>query len=520
MAAALELIAMAEDAGATIDFPAGYVAQCPLYAGIDVARDHDKTVLNLDEHIGDVAWTRMVLRLHATPFPKQFAILDPWVKLTRRTAIDSTGMGIALYDYLNESNGGRVMGVNFAGNNDNGVKMKTDLAIRMKKRFEKHLDRIPENTVDPQIRQELMAIKREATASGVTFDAPRIEVDTAIAGGKRKKIYSHADIFWAKALADFAADNGAISTEIHGSAPVDGAQASGGIRLMANEPIILAKPPAEEIVTAKVLESAQRSSLSLALGFGGTSNPSTIWQDMISDSSRAFGYYRELEEKDDDVGGSIEELKLSVLSRERAIVPADDSSQAIEIADFIRAQFDELSNFENILYSLLDAAPMGVSIAELMFDVSSDLVALTDIKDRPQELFTFGQWSEPQIGPLRFLKERLRGCCRRRARAGAEVRGLQLPAARGQSPRTSAAARRFLAELVQAADSALLAPLRREGTRHRGGEVRERCERGREEAGVVGSRDHHQLGSGGRTRQLLARRGAAHRGAQPGPGGL
>jgi phage gp29-like protein len=173
---------------------------------------------------------------------------------------------------------------------------------------------------------------------------------------------------------------------------------------MANEPIILAKPPAEEIVTAKVLESAQRSSLSLALGFGGTSNPSTIWQDMISDSSRAFGYYRELEEKDDDVGGSIEELKLSVLSRERAIVPADDSSQAIEIADFIRGQFDELSNFENILYSLLDAAPMGVSIAELMFDVSSDLVALTGIKDRPQELFTFGQWSEPQIGPLRFLK--------------------------------------------------------------------------------------------------------------------
>jgi hypothetical protein len=62
-----------------------------------------------------------------------------------------------------------------------------------------------------------------------------------------------------------------------------------------------------------VLESAQRSSLSLALGFGGTSNPSTIWQDMIGDTQRAFGYYRELEEKDDDVGGAIEELKLSVL---------------------------------------------------------------------------------------------------------------------------------------------------------------------------------------------------------------
>jgi hypothetical protein len=165
--------------------------------------------------------------------------------MATRTAIDSTGMGIALYDSLNEEVGGRVMGINFAGTNDHGVKMKTDLAIRMKKRFEKHLDRIPENTVDPQIRQELMAIKREATASGVTFDAPRIEVDTAIAGGKRKKVYSHADIFWAKALADFAADNGNDLDRDPRQRAVDGAQASGGILLMANDPSSSrSRPPA------------------------------------------------------------------------------------------------------------------------------------------------------------------------------------------------------------------------------------------------------------------------------------
>jgi phage FluMu gp28-like protein len=213
-----ELVAMAEDAGATILFPPDYKPRGPLYGGIDVGRISDRSTLWLDEKIGDVLWARVVMKLHAMPFPQQHRELLPFVKRATRTAIDSTGMGIALYDSLNEDVGGRVMGVNFAGNNDHGVKLKTDLAIRLKKRFEKHLDRIPENKVDPQIRQELMAIKREATASGVTFDAPRIEVDTAIAGGKRKKIYSHADIFWAKALADFAADNGAISTEIHGSA--------------------------------------------------------------------------------------------------------------------------------------------------------------------------------------------------------------------------------------------------------------------------------------------------------------
>ncbi len=60
----------------------------------------------------------------------------------------------------------------------------------------------------------LQAIKRQATASGVTFDAPRIEVDTAVAGGMKKKLFAHADKFWAKALADFAADTGSVSNEV------------------------------------------------------------------------------------------------------------------------------------------------------------------------------------------------------------------------------------------------------------------------------------------------------------------
>lgn len=199
-----ELVALAEDDGATLDWPEGYVATGPLYAGIDVARDRDKTVLWLDEMIGDVAWTRLVLRLHAMPFPQQHKKTEPWVQLASRTAIDSTGMGIALYDYLNESAPGRVMGINFAGSDDQGVKIKTDMAIRMKQRYEKHLCRIPR---DAEVRQALMAIKREATASGVRFDAPRIEIDSAVAGGPRRKRFGHADEFWAQALAQLAAAN-------------------------------------------------------------------------------------------------------------------------------------------------------------------------------------------------------------------------------------------------------------------------------------------------------------------------
>jgi phage FluMu gp28-like protein len=202
----LDLISACEDAGATIDLPPDFHPRGSLYSGIDVGRDHDATCLWLDEKIGDVAWTRAVIKLHAMSFPEQCKRLNPIVRMTSRSAIDKTGMGVGLFDLLNLENEGRLMGVSFGGSNDDGVKMKTDLAIRIKKRLEQQRSRLP---YDLQIRAELQAIKRQATPSGVTFDAPRIEVDTAVAGGVKKKLFAHADAFWAKALADLAGDGGA-----------------------------------------------------------------------------------------------------------------------------------------------------------------------------------------------------------------------------------------------------------------------------------------------------------------------
>jgi phage FluMu gp28-like protein len=180
-------------------------ARGPLSAGIDVGRDHDATNLWLDEKLGDVSVTRLVTWVTGVSFPNQFRILNPVVKTTSHTAIDKTGMGVGLFDSFDEANPGRILGVSFAGTNDNGVRLKTDLAIRIKKRFEQMRVRIP---YDGRIRTELQAIKRQATSTGVTFDAPRIEVDTAVAGGVKKKVFAHADAFWAKALAELAADTG------------------------------------------------------------------------------------------------------------------------------------------------------------------------------------------------------------------------------------------------------------------------------------------------------------------------
>jgi len=202
----LELIARGEDPNATVDWPSGYMPTGKLSLGIDVGRDGDRTIAWLDEEIGDVAWTRMVLRLSSVPFftpDGEFAsndqahILLPWVKRADRTAMDSTGIGLGLFEFLAGKVPGRVIGLNFSGSVPKGedvpsayqsstgnVKIKTDLAVRLKQRFEQGRNRIPH---DLQIRQELQAVKKEYSGGAVKFDAPRIEVDTATAGGKKKK---------------------------------------------------------------------------------------------------------------------------------------------------------------------------------------------------------------------------------------------------------------------------------------------------------------------------------------------
>jgi phage FluMu gp28-like protein len=201
-----------------------------LSLGIDFGRSGDRTCAWLREDVGDVAWCRLVLYLHNMPFfiPEaelgaghfdQEHALMPLVKLADRTALDSTGLGIPLYEKFNANYPGHVMGVNFAGSikrMEQGdatarvrsgladtVAIKIAMATGMKRRYEQHKNRIPH---DAQVRGELMAIKREQTSTAVTFDAPRIEVDSPAGGGSKKKAWSHAEAFWSQAMADLAAE--------------------------------------------------------------------------------------------------------------------------------------------------------------------------------------------------------------------------------------------------------------------------------------------------------------------------
>ncbi len=69
-----------------------------LYAGLDIGRKKDLTVLWVVEKLGDVLYTRHVEALRNMSKPDQEKILWPWLEKCVRTCIDATGLGIGWAD--------------------------------------------------------------------------------------------------------------------------------------------------------------------------------------------------------------------------------------------------------------------------------------------------------------------------------------------------------------------------------------------------------------------------------------
>jgi phage FluMu gp28-like protein len=106
----------------------------------------------------------------------------------RRACGDPTGIGLGLVERLQTKFGtAKVEGITFTR------EIKEDMSVRVRHRMEEKLDKIPANA--PAVERAFAAIKREATGSGnLRFDAERSDA-------------GHADEYWAKALADLAADS-------------------------------------------------------------------------------------------------------------------------------------------------------------------------------------------------------------------------------------------------------------------------------------------------------------------------
>lgn len=186
----LELIAGARSPLATADWNPDAAYEGSLYVGIDFGRKRDLTAVWIDERVADVAILRGLVTMRNMSTTDQFRAIAPILEHPRvkRCCLDYTGPGIGLGDMLQEKFGYKVELITF--NNE----IKQTMALQVRRRMEEKLDKIPMNS--PQIERAMAAIKREVTVSGMLrFDAARTEA-------------GHADEFWAKALADLAADSG------------------------------------------------------------------------------------------------------------------------------------------------------------------------------------------------------------------------------------------------------------------------------------------------------------------------
>ena len=154
-----------------------------LYAGVDVGRSHDLTVIWVNEYSGERHLCRRLIPLKNLTFSRQEEILYRFLALPglRRCCIDATGLGMQLAERAQETFGKyKVEGIKFSG------PVKEDLAYPFRAAFEDLNIRIP---ADPKLRADLRAIKKETTAAGnIRFSADRGE-------------NGHSDRFWAGALA-------------------------------------------------------------------------------------------------------------------------------------------------------------------------------------------------------------------------------------------------------------------------------------------------------------------------------
>ncbi len=159
-----------------------------LYVGMDVGRKRNPSVINVDERLGEIKYTRRVEFLKNMTYRDQKEILYGILSHPnfRRACIDATGIGNQLAEEAQQDFGAlRVEPVMFT------PKSKEDLASNIYIEVEGKKTLIPR---DKRIREHLYAVRAVRTAAGNV----RYEANEDDEGG-------HADYFWAKALALSAA---------------------------------------------------------------------------------------------------------------------------------------------------------------------------------------------------------------------------------------------------------------------------------------------------------------------------
>lgn len=171
-----------------------------LYAGLDVGRHRDLSVLSVFQKVGPIFMARAILRMEGMRLPDQQAQLDALCELPgfRRVCIDMTGIGLGLFEYAQQKHGvSRISGVNFStsvpvteriqseGRKSPTVKVTEAMAMELLAVYE---ERRIQHMADRDLRDDLRKPERIVTPGGrVSIAATRDEA-------------GHADHFWSFAL--------------------------------------------------------------------------------------------------------------------------------------------------------------------------------------------------------------------------------------------------------------------------------------------------------------------------------
>ena len=169
-----------------------------LYAGMDIGRKKDLSVIWLDEKRDNVLKSIAIIDLRAKPYFVQKHVLHTVLSLNkfRRLCGDETGIGSQLIESAQDVFGAnKVEGISFTAEN------KETLAYGLKQNFEDRGSLIP---ADNTIRNSLHSVKKyETSTKHFRFDAERTEAT------------GHADHFWAKALSVQAASSNKRAPNIY-----------------------------------------------------------------------------------------------------------------------------------------------------------------------------------------------------------------------------------------------------------------------------------------------------------------
>ena len=161
-----------------------------LYLGVDIGRKKDLTVMWILERTGPALTTRLVKVLSKTKFARQRSQLYEFLRhpRLRRCCMDATGLGMQLAEEAREAFGGyRVEPCTFT------PAVREELAYGLCAAMEDRKLWIPAHK---DIREDLHSVRKIVTSAGNV----RLDVNASA------NVDSHADRFWALALAVHAAD--------------------------------------------------------------------------------------------------------------------------------------------------------------------------------------------------------------------------------------------------------------------------------------------------------------------------